>query len=132
MDEKTMRVGSTLHWSETLEIMTGSKMATAEPLLEYFGPLYNFLKRENGKYDNYLKFKPKFKKIFVPWNGKGRCYKILNLVMTLHLHVSRNTLQIWLGVGNTMHFLHTLISIHKQSNTSLKMEQSPFSLQYRA
>lgn len=32
-----------------MEILTGSKKVTAEPLLEYFDPLYKFLKRENEK-----------------------------------------------------------------------------------
>nr|CAH7716316.1 unnamed protein product [Callosobruchus chinensis] len=44
-----LSLGSSKHWSETLEIMTGSKSVTAQPLLEYFEPLYKFLKAENEK-----------------------------------------------------------------------------------
>ncbi|CAH1994103.1 unnamed protein product [Acanthoscelides obtectus] len=44
-----LSLGASKHWSETLEIMTGSKVVSAQPLLEYFEPLYKFLKAENEK-----------------------------------------------------------------------------------
>lgn len=44
-----LQLGSSKHWSETLEILTGTKEVSAEPLLEYFEPLYEFLKTENEK-----------------------------------------------------------------------------------
>ncbi|XP_018577093.1 angiotensin-converting enzyme-like isoform X2 [Anoplophora glabripennis] len=44
-----LQLGSSKHWSETLEILTGTKKVSAEPLLEYFEPLYKFLKTENEK-----------------------------------------------------------------------------------
>lgn len=42
-----LSLGSSKHWSEVLEIMTGEKELSAEPILEYFQPLYNFLKEYN-------------------------------------------------------------------------------------
>ncbi|KAJ8943308.1 hypothetical protein NQ318_004749 [Aromia moschata] len=56
-----LKLGSSKHWSETLEIMTGSKEVSAEPLLEYFEPLYEFLKSENEKIENFLRqfFRPR-------------------------------------------------------------------------
>ncbi|KAJ8918902.1 hypothetical protein NQ315_016804 [Exocentrus adspersus] len=43
-----LKLGSSKHWSETLDILTGTKEVSAEPLLEYFQPLYEFLKKENA------------------------------------------------------------------------------------
>ncbi|KAJ8935485.1 hypothetical protein NQ314_012777, partial [Rhamnusium bicolor] len=54
-----LKLGCSKHWSETLEIMTGSKKLSAEPILEYFEPLYKFLKAENEKYEYYLRPQPK-------------------------------------------------------------------------
>ncbi|KAJ8935486.1 hypothetical protein NQ314_012778 [Rhamnusium bicolor] len=34
--------------------MTGSKKISADSILEYFEPLYNFLKTENKKYEHYF------------------------------------------------------------------------------
>lgn len=48
-----LSLGLSKHWSETLEILTGSKEVSAEPLLEYFDPLYKFLKSENEKSDSF-------------------------------------------------------------------------------
>lgn len=47
-----LSLGASKHWSEILEILTGSEKASAEPLLEYFDPLYKFLKNENEKNEN--------------------------------------------------------------------------------
>lgn len=44
-----LSLGASKHWSETLEILTGSKQVSAEALLEYFSPLHKFLKEENEK-----------------------------------------------------------------------------------
>lgn len=46
-----LSLGASKHWSETLEILTGTRKVTAKPLLEYFDPLYKFLKRENENND---------------------------------------------------------------------------------
>lgn len=44
-----LQLGASIHWSETLEIMTGGKKMDASALLEYFAPLYDFLRAENAK-----------------------------------------------------------------------------------
>lgn len=42
-----LSLGMSQHWSVALERMTGSKTLDAEPLLNYFNPLMEFLKQEN-------------------------------------------------------------------------------------
>jgi peptidyl-dipeptidase A len=42
-----LSMGFSKHWSEALEELTGSKEMTASALMEYFKPLYDFLKEEN-------------------------------------------------------------------------------------
>lgn len=46
-----LSLGSSVHWSRALELMTGGETElSAEPILEYFEPLYKYLKEENVKW----------------------------------------------------------------------------------
>ncbi|KAJ3641062.1 hypothetical protein Zmor_027585 [Zophobas morio] len=47
---KGLALGASKHWSDALELMTGSRKLDATPLLEYFNPLYTYLKEQNSKY----------------------------------------------------------------------------------
>ncbi|GAB0092396.1 Angiotensin-converting enzyme [Sergentomyia squamirostris] len=42
-----LSLGTSKHWSDALEEITGSRVMDAGPLLEYFQPLYDFLKVQN-------------------------------------------------------------------------------------
>ena len=42
-----MKLGSSLPWPDALEAITGSRSMSAEPLVEYFEPLLQWLKKEN-------------------------------------------------------------------------------------
>lgn len=44
-----MELGSSQHWSDTLFAMTGEREISTYGLLEFFQPLYIFLKNENDK-----------------------------------------------------------------------------------
>jgi peptidyl-dipeptidase A len=44
-----LKLGLSKHWSVALEAMTGEKVIDGGALLEYFKPLYDFLKKENEK-----------------------------------------------------------------------------------
>jgi hypothetical protein len=43
-----LSLGSSRHWTEALQIMTGESKMNGSALLEYFQPLYEFLKAENN------------------------------------------------------------------------------------
>jgi hypothetical protein len=43
-----LSMGSSRHWSEALEQMTGETTISGSALVEYFKPLYDFLLAENG------------------------------------------------------------------------------------
>lgn len=43
-----LSIGSSRHWTEALQIMTGESKMNGSALLEYFQPLYEFLKAENN------------------------------------------------------------------------------------
>ena len=43
-----LRLGSSKPWPQAMEQLTGSRQINASSLLEYFRPLYEFLKEENG------------------------------------------------------------------------------------
>uniref|UniRef100_A0A1B0D1L8 Angiotensin-converting enzyme n=1 Tax=Phlebotomus papatasi TaxID=29031 RepID=A0A1B0D1L8_PHLPP len=47
-----LSLGTSKHWSEALEAITGSRDMDASALLEYFQPLYEFLKVENENLRN--------------------------------------------------------------------------------
>lgn len=44
-----LKLGSSQHWSEILKIMTSDTELKAEPIVEYFHPLREFLKKENAR-----------------------------------------------------------------------------------
>lgn len=46
---KGLELGASVHWNETLYILTGERKVNAEALLEYFEPLYEYLKEQNNK-----------------------------------------------------------------------------------
>ena len=43
-----MKLGSSKPWPEVLESITGSKEMSAEPLIEYFRPLGDWLRNQNS------------------------------------------------------------------------------------
>lgn len=42
-------MGSSKHWSEALQAITGERVLNASAILEYFDPLYKYLKKVNGQ-----------------------------------------------------------------------------------
>lgn len=44
-----MSLGSSRPWWDALQVMTGSPKLNASPILEYYQPLYDWLKNENEK-----------------------------------------------------------------------------------
>ncbi|XP_055868874.1 angiotensin-converting enzyme-like isoform X2 [Biomphalaria glabrata] len=46
---KMLHLGSSRPWPEALKIMTGQEKIDTGPLMEYFHPLYQYLKKQNGK-----------------------------------------------------------------------------------
>ncbi len=47
-----MQLGSSLHWSEALHLLSSQNKITAVAFLEYFKPLLTWLQNENSKYPN--------------------------------------------------------------------------------
>ncbi len=47
-------MGSSKPWPETLEIITGQRNMDAKPLLNYFAPIYEWLREENKKSGEYV------------------------------------------------------------------------------
>ncbi|XP_062535785.1 angiotensin-converting enzyme-like [Armigeres subalbatus] len=43
-----LSLGRSVHWSDALRAMTGESELKSDALLEYYAPLYEFLKKENG------------------------------------------------------------------------------------
>ncbi|CAG5130618.1 unnamed protein product, partial [Candidula unifasciata] len=43
-----LKLGSSKPWPEAMKQITGQEKMNAEPLLEYFKPLLDFLRTENG------------------------------------------------------------------------------------
>ena len=43
-----LRLGSSEDWQTALEVLTGSRDVSAEPLLEYFRPIHEWLQTENA------------------------------------------------------------------------------------
>lgn len=41
-------MGSSKHWSDALEILTGERKLNASAMIEYFKPLYDYLREENS------------------------------------------------------------------------------------
>jgi len=49
-----LEVGASKPWPEILQILTGSSRLDVKPMLEYFQPLYNWLRHDNEKNKEYL------------------------------------------------------------------------------
>lgn len=47
-----LELGSSRHWSEALEVLTGDKTVKADAIKEYFKPLYEWLVAENTRLDS--------------------------------------------------------------------------------
>lgn len=50
---EAMSKGASIHWSEALQILTGHNYLTTEPFLQYYEPVYIFLRdyiRDNNVY----------------------------------------------------------------------------------
>jgi peptidyl-dipeptidase A len=42
-----LSLGSSRPWQDALEVITGSRQMTAQPLIDYFAPLMDWLKIQN-------------------------------------------------------------------------------------
>lgn len=51
-----LEMGYSKHWSEALEKLTGSEVISSEALVEYFAPLFEFLKKENAMIETLQKY----------------------------------------------------------------------------
>lgn len=49
-----LQLGSSKPWTDAMELLTGQREMDAGPLLNYFRPLYEWLKIENKKTGEYL------------------------------------------------------------------------------
>ncbi|XP_055846747.1 angiotensin-converting enzyme-like [Episyrphus balteatus] len=49
--KKALSLGSSVHWSEVLYILTGSREISAQPLIEYYQPLFTWLEKIAIEYD---------------------------------------------------------------------------------
>lgn len=43
-----LSLGLSKHWTEALESLTGTKEVSAQPILDYFKPLMDYMKKQNG------------------------------------------------------------------------------------
>lgn len=43
---RMLQLGSSKPWPEAMKIMTGSEKMTAQPLIEYFSPLFTYLDQQ--------------------------------------------------------------------------------------
>lgn len=55
-----MSKGGSINWLDALEEITGERKLNANPLLEYYEPLLEWLKRANEQNN-----------VFIGWNGQG-------------------------------------------------------------
>ncbi len=46
-----LKLGSSRHWQDAMEVMTGQREMRADALLEYFRPLQVWLEEQNKGYD---------------------------------------------------------------------------------
>jgi len=49
-----LKLGSSKPWFDAMELLTGQRKMDAGPLLNYFRPLYEWLRNENKKTGEYL------------------------------------------------------------------------------
>uniref|UniRef100_A0AC35U5K0 Angiotensin-converting enzyme n=1 Tax=Rhabditophanes sp. KR3021 TaxID=114890 RepID=A0AC35U5K0_9BILA len=61
--EIIMKEGASIDYLTALEMITGDRKLDSTPMLEYFSPLFEWLKKYN-----------KDKKLFVGWDGKGEAF----------------------------------------------------------
>lgn len=59
-----MRLGSSKPWPDAMEAITGEREMNANALLEYFSPLQQWLEDENTKSQEYVGWKPTWKRKF--------------------------------------------------------------------
>lgn len=58
-----MKLGATKHWREIMYLATGEKNLSAKGLLEYFAPLYIWLKDENKRLNLHIGWDDSISKI---------------------------------------------------------------------
>lgn len=58
-----MKLGATKHWRQVLQLATGEENLTAKGLLEYFAPLYLWLKDENKRLNLHVGWNDNISKI---------------------------------------------------------------------
>lgn len=51
---KMLSLGSSVPWNDALEVITGDRKLDASALLEYFAPLYDWLKDANKKLNAHI------------------------------------------------------------------------------
>lgn len=67
-----MKLGASKPWPEAMAMITGQPKMTAEPLMEYFKPLINWLVEENKKNNDILGW-PEYD--WRPWSsGESRTF----------------------------------------------------------
>ncbi|KAK8779570.1 hypothetical protein V5799_019088 [Amblyomma americanum] len=49
---RMMAFGASIDWREALQMAAGTPTVSAQPLLEYYEPLFVWLRRENSKLNN--------------------------------------------------------------------------------
>lgn len=54
-----LKLGSSVPWQDAMEALTGQRAILVEPLLNYFQPLYEWLKETNRREGNYVGWIPK-------------------------------------------------------------------------
>lgn len=56
-----MKLGSTKHWRDAMEMLTGERKLSGKAIMEYYAPLYEWLKEENKR-----------NRVHVGWNANSR------------------------------------------------------------
>jgi peptidyl-dipeptidase A len=69
-----LKLGSSKPWPEQLEMLTGSKYMSAEPLVEYFDPLLKYLDEQ-------------ILNETIGWKNEGKCHFLINLNEVNYLNV---------------------------------------------
>ena len=54
ISRKMLSLGASVPWNDALEVMTGERQLDASALLEYFAPLYDWLKETNAKLNAHI------------------------------------------------------------------------------
>lgn len=53
-----LKLGSSRPWPDAMEALTGQRNMDASGVMEYFQPLYNWLKAENARTGEYIGWEP--------------------------------------------------------------------------